>query len=135
MKKRLICALLLLAFCFTVCLSSYIAITKMSNSLIIQLEDFIRYAKSKQSENAVATISDCSTKWERRRTVFGIFLDHEMFERLNVSLPTILQLYKNGDENDACENAVECARILRTIIEEQQINLENILKIPIVTYS
>lgn len=125
MIKRLSLAATLLVVCFSLCFLSYFSLNKMTNELVFQLEIFCENADSNKDE-AQNAVSKCNTLWNKYHKYYSIFLDHSLFETLNINLPAIKPLYSAGNEDEALQKGLESIYTLKTIMEEQEVNIGNI---------
>lgn len=127
MVKRLICAVVLLALCFSFCALSYFELDKMTTDLIDELEKASTYLKSENTEAAKKQIDAVLNKWEKDKAIMSIFLNHSHLENLSIDIPSIKPLSYKGNEDEAAEIAQRCINSLKEIMEEQKISLANIL--------
>lgn len=127
MVKRLICAILLLTLCFSLCAISYFELDKMTADLINELEKASVYLKDRDDQKAQEQIQIVLDKWAKYRPVMSIFLDHSQLEDLSCDIPSIKPLSYKGNEDEAVEISEHCINALREIMEEQKISFANIL--------
>lgn len=126
MIKRFICALLLLAFCFTACIASYVMILNYSNELTDLLSSFNENVINNNNDAALLQIRQCSKKWEKYEVAYSVFLNHDLFQNLSINLPTVEDFFLDGNYEEACKRATECASILEEICEQQKLSAGNI---------
>ena len=126
MYKRLIFVLILLILCISLGVGSFITIEKISKNLTDDLESFIRYSQLNYREKAIDSIDSCIEKLDSYEKIYAVFLDHNLFECIMISIPSIKQLYVTGNQDEATEKCFESIETIKIIVNEQKLSLENI---------
>ena len=126
MYKRLIIVVVLLIFCIVISIGSFLIIETISNNIIDDLEMFLIYAEENRKEPALSAIKNCTQKIEKYEKIYDVFLDHSIFENLMITIPSILYLYETNNIDEALDKCFESIEILKIVIHEQKVCLENI---------
>lgn len=125
MYKRLIFVLILLVMCIGIGVGSFYAINKMSDELINELQKFEACSETNNNE-AINTIDKCIEKLESYEKIYAVFLDHNQFESLLITIPSIKQLYVSGNTDEAMDKCLESIAQLKIVVHEQKLSFENV---------
>lgn len=126
MYKRLILVLIILFLCISISIGSYLGISYMSEDLTADLNSFILYVKNGNNTQAVVTITKCIEKLEAYEKAYAVFLDHNLFEDIMITIPSIKSLYETGNYDEALDKCFESIQVLNIIVSEQKPVIENI---------
>ena len=126
MYKRLILVLIILFLCISISIGSYLSISYMSEDLTADLNSFILYVKNGNNTQAVVTITKCIEKLEAYEKAYAVFLDHNLFEDIMITIPSIKSLYETGNYDEALDKCFESIQVLNIIVSEQKPVIENI---------
>lgn len=126
MYKRLILVLIILFLCISISIGSYLGISYMSEDLTADLNSFILYVKNGNNTQAVVTIMKCIEKLEAYEKAYAVFLDHNLFEDIMITIPSIKNLYETGNYDEALDKCFESIQVLNIIVSEQKPVIENI---------
>lgn len=126
MYKRLILVLIILFLCISISIGSYLGISYMSEDLTADLNSFILYVKNGNNTQAVVTIAKCIEKLEAYEKAYAVFLDHNLFEDIMITIPSIKSLYETGNYDEALDKCFESIQVLNIIVSEQKPVIENI---------
>lgn len=126
MYKRLIFVLLLLLLCIGISVGSFFAVNKMSSKLTSDLEKFQINAESNNVATAVEAIDACIENLERYEKIYAVFLDHNIFENIMITIPSIKYLYETGNSDEAMDKCFESIETLRIVVHEQKLTFENV---------
>lgn len=127
MLKKSIVVIILLSLCITISVGSYFLIEKISEDLLSDLTTFLMYAENGEEDLATISIKKCSEKLEDYEKIYAVFLNHNLFEDLMISIPSVLYLYKSNNSDEAMEKCLESVETLKILVHEQKICFENIL--------
>ena len=125
--KRLFLALMLLAFCFSTAVFGFFSLKKSCLELKNTLESAAAYIENDNKSAALRALESTGEKWKKQRLVFNIFLDHTTLDTLDSSLPSLSEIFKNGNSEPAFEEIQKNIAVLEDIVEEQRISIGNIL--------
>ena len=100
----------------------------MSEDLTDDLNSFILYVKNGNNTQAVVTITKCIEKLEAYEKAYAVFLDHNLFEDIMITIPSIKNLYETGNYDEALDKCFESIQVLNIIVSEQKPVIENIFR-------
>lgn len=127
MIKRLILSLILLAFCFSVGIGSYIYIENSATELIQDFEQVYTYMQDEQYNSANELMQQTQQKWDISKTWYNMFLDYSQFEQLEINIPLTQELIENENYEYASTKLLEIIETYNSIIHEQKISFGNVL--------
>ena len=126
MYKRLIFVLILLSICIAISIGSFFAVSYMSDDLTRRLDSFLMYSENGNNKEAVKAIDGCIEKLEFYEKVYAIILDHNLFENIMITIPSIMYLYETGNTDEAMDKCFESIETLKIIVHEQKLSFENV---------
>lgn len=126
MYRRLIFISVLLIVCITISIGSFYSVSKMSEELISGLNEFKICVQKKEESEAVRIIDNCIEKLGKYEKLYAVFLDHNLFENIIITIPSIKNLYVTGNTDEALDKCYESIETLKIIVKEQKLSFENI---------
>ena len=126
MNKRLVFVLILLSICLMISIGSYVIVSYISEDLSSELNAFRVSAENGNENEALEALDTCIDKLKLYEKIYAVFLDHNLFENIMITIPTVRHLYESGNIDESMDKCFESIEILKIIVHEQKLSLENV---------
>ena len=104
--KRVVIAIVLIAFVTTISVYSYFDLKRTGNEIISSLEKTIETAEANGESSAMENLTASVRKWEKARVRFGIYCNHDEIDDIDINFRT---LKSKAERNTDCDIVEICS--------------------------
>ena len=124
--KRVVIAIVLIAFVTTISVYSYFDLKKTGNEIISSLEKTIETAETSGESSAMENLTASVKKWEKARVRFGIYCNHDEIDDIDINFRTLKSKSKRNTDCDIVEICSENIILLEKMIDAEKPKIENV---------
>lgn len=124
--KRVVIAIVLIAFVTTISVYSYFDLKRTGNEIISSLEKTIETAEANGESSAMENLTASVKKWEKARVRFGIYCNHDEIDDIDINFRTLKSKAEQNTDCDIIEICSENIILLEKMIDAEKPKIENV---------
>ena len=124
--KRVVIAIVLIAFVTTISVYSYFDLKRTGNEIISSLEKAIETAETSGENSVPENLSASVKKWEKARVRLGIYCNHDEIDDIDINFRALKSKAERNTDCDIVEICSENIILLEKMIDAEKPKIENV---------
>ncbi len=124
--KRVVIAIVLIAFVTTISVYSYFDLKRTGNEIISSLEKTIETAETSGENSVPENLSASVKKWEKARVRLGIYCNHDEIDDIDINFRALKSKAERNTDCDIVEICSENIILLEKMIDAEKPKIENV---------
>lgn len=124
--KRVVIAIVLIAFVTTISVYSYFDLKRTGNEIISSLEKTIEAAETSGENSVMENLTASVKKWEKARVRLGIYCNHDEIDDIDINFRTLKSKAERNTDCDIVEICSENIILLEKMIDAEKPKIENV---------